>query len=274
MSTQDQELIPKSVLLRLLKDPFERLTDLQFWNGQLPPDFLMELPLPVDAKIIGTIVRYQGRSSEVILDAPQSQRQIHEFYANVLPASGWTLSEQEPPSPGFQTTTPGGFEYPTIYCHSEQQRSLTLEADQNGDDPTDIRLRLDLDFSACATRAEIAQSRTWNQEFYFPMPSLTLPENVQISQSRLERGGDKNNITLLSSAQINTTKSQEPLFCDYAEQLVNAGWSHQHKVTIEQSISSFWLIKDVQGNAWQGMFKLTQIEGQPNEYAASLLIWQ
>lgn len=262
----DQEMIPKATVLRLLKCPGDCVKNMQLLVGRLPDNFLVKLPLPTDAKIVATIIRDQDRS-EVVLDSPQSPQQIKAFYTKSFIASGWKTEPSLPEAPGFLPSLPD-FPY-TRFCQSEQGPEMTLSANKDGNEPTDVRLYFNLKSENCAESDETAEA-TPDWQDWFPIPSLTPPEDSEVSQTDLSPQSDM----LIASAQVTTKKSQEALLSDYSSQLVKAGWRQQNQTKTEQSTSSFLIFKDKKGTTWQGMLKLSPIEDQPNDYAATLLVWR
>lgn len=66
----------------------------QVLPGQLPKPLPIDLPLPQQAQVIGSIVRARDqRSYQIYLDVPDSPEQVQSFYQTRLQAIGWRKQE-------------------------------------------------------------------------------------------------------------------------------------------------------------------------------------
>ena len=99
MSEQNQgEATLRELATRLLSPrypgaEFMQVTDLL--PGQLPLNTPIELPLPADARLIGSVVR--GQDSTTLFDTDLTSEELLAFYRGRLTAIGWTEQEQFPP---------------------------------------------------------------------------------------------------------------------------------------------------------------------------------
>jgi len=86
--------------------PFQRA---ELYPGSLPPGIGFEVPLPPDARLIGSVVHERfGRQIyfQVVLDVPATAGGVVSFYERELLARGWTrasslLLQARPPTRGF-----------------------------------------------------------------------------------------------------------------------------------------------------------------------------
>jgi hypothetical protein len=105
MSEQNRgEVTLRELAIRLLSPRYPGAESMQVTDllpGQLPPSLPIELPLPADVRLIGSVLR--GRDSTTLFDTQQTPEQLLAFYHERMSALGWTEQEQ------FLPTYGGGF---------------------------------------------------------------------------------------------------------------------------------------------------------------------
>jgi hypothetical protein len=239
----------------------------QLFPGQLPKALPVDLPLPPQTQIIGSIVRTKGTgiyqiapgSSEVYLDVSDTAEHIQAFYQQRLPALGWTKSESlSSLNKGF---IPSTFSYPAVFCKSPAGPSIQLIVSPVLDAPTDVRLT----FSNSDTLCKSANSRLFANES--PLPTLSSAPQTEVLP--LSRGGG--NMVYESSAHLNTKLSSQALVQHYELQMERAGWTQQNRQHSGDNFWSSWKWKDSKGKFWQAYLALIKTESKSNQYFASIV---
>lgn len=263
------EMVPRQLVLRLLKCPSDCLQEMDLLIGRLPANLPVELPIPNNAKVLATLIR-RATYSEIVLDVPQSAAQIRAFYRDRLKTAGWKpVGITNFSQPGFLTSDQesGILASNLSFCKGSAgpQISVAIDAEENA--PTDVRLYLDTSAEACVSEAAEADTLTQLRQSY-PIPSLEAPPNVKVTSANLGDSGQN----VISTAQIETKLGSAPLHDAYAQQLTQAGWT---KTTVEQGRVggwSWWSLKNAEGQTWKGLLTFTPIEGAQNQYAGVFLL--
>ena len=98
MSEQNQgEATLRELAIRLLSPRYPGAESMQVTDllpGQLPPNPPIELAIPPDARLIGSIIR--GQDSTTIFDTDLTAEELLAFYRERMAAIGWTEQEQFP----------------------------------------------------------------------------------------------------------------------------------------------------------------------------------
>ncbi|NEQ22770.1 MAG: hypothetical protein F6K28_27040 [Microcoleus sp. SIO2G3] len=234
--------------------------------GQLPPQ-LPELPLPEQARIIGSVTspNDQAGSYRIFLDVPRSPQQVRAFYREQLHNAGWT-ENTDFFSGGFVATETPGLPYglPSIFCKDAQYVFLSVVALPNAE-ATAVSVQLQSSEnpreSPCNRREELISRRE-----SIPLPELIAPPNTQVATTG---GGSSNNRS--STARIESSLTNQALIAHYVSQLQQAGWRQQTIDTTDSIAWSFLTRQDDQGRTWQGFLSIAPA-GALNTYAASIVV--
>ncbi|NJL21026.1 MAG: hypothetical protein HC895_09735 [Leptolyngbyaceae cyanobacterium SM1_3_5] len=100
-------------------------TNSEAFLGQLPPDLPIDLPLPDQARIIGSIVAAEDQKNpsfdyEIYLTVPRSPQQVMAFYQEQFGLAGWRAENL--PSPGFVRPETDDFPLASNFCKDTQKR--------------------------------------------------------------------------------------------------------------------------------------------------------
>lgn len=224
--------------------------------GELPSNLSVEVPIPNDTEVIGSLVRSDDtyKQVEIILDVPMEPNEVIEFYRNRLEEAGWNETE------GFSFSEGGGFvstmPESAIFCRYEREgpslmiTAYTLATKEGN--VSDTRLHLDTD-----PRTSVCRER-----FFGPpcddraevIPLLKPPEGA-ILRCVSSGGGE---YRWNSEATIKTELNVSELENHYRKQLLEAGWELKEEGNTSSFVWSTWSSTDEFGDHWSGILLVSE----------------
>lgn len=240
-STGDENLV--RLLLRFLHPPGRR-RELSFYPGKLPDGLPVEVPIPDDAELIGSMVRGENEGFQVILDVPGKPENIVEFYREQLTEAGWVeKTEERRPGRGggFTSTAFGPNAFFSRYENKGPALSINIHAPEENA-PLGVRLGLEQEYRPRPLHRgpEV-------------LPVLEPPEGVRQRRS----GGGSHHGDEYSSedseAILETGLDLGDLEAHYRDQLREAGWELQGKDVGKAYAVSSYTFTDEGGNPWKGL---------------------
>jgi hypothetical protein len=102
-----------------------------FLTGSLPSDLPLALPLPDNARVIGTLVQNRGNGvmvNTVVVDAPYGPSDVGTYYEQRLPSMGWNAP------PPAQDLAPG------FFCQAAEGPFIKVSAYPLGESASDVRV--------------------------------------------------------------------------------------------------------------------------------------
>jgi hypothetical protein len=267
----ENETLPRNLVLRLLDySPFSEESSTQLLVGQLPKQLPVELPLPDGAKVVASIMR-QTDNFQIILDTPQSSEQVQAFYQQRLAAAGWqNINEPLFTQRGFSSSQ-ANLSTPIAFCTDRAGgASLLIVTKTQQQLPTDVRINLNTNQrnSGCEANQRVALLQERLDKV--PFPNLPAPPKTQV-QPKGSGGSGREHwysiATLVSQSDI------QALITHYENQFKQAGWTKLDAKQSEAIAWSSWTIKDKEGKFWQGVLNLRKVEGKPNNYSASAIVF-
>lgn len=225
--------------------------------GNLPQDIPLEIPLPNDASIIGSVTGYPIEYS-IILSTSQSPETIQEFYEDSLIEKGW-----------HDAPIQGGFGYEknlfSGYCYKENSAFLQVETAMISDTKTAIRLGLDME-----PEAYRCDSGTYIGPTYMNLiPILHAPNGVMVTGNGSGGGSDTDgSITMTLQGDISETLVME----NYAHQLTTAGWKMKTTASSDGVAWSNWAFSDENGGGWTGTLIVNKSSPDSNTLFALLRV--
>lgn len=238
--------------------------------GELPGDLPIIIPIPEDATIIGSTVRFEDNYQQVqiFLDVPRETNKILEFYRNNLNKTGWNELESSYPGEGGFVHFPSMSES-TTFCQNESAGpSLTIiPFTSNEEKPTDVRLNLDTNPRNLICRMRNIESHGTSGAAEI-MPILKPPKGAMQKGG----GGGGSDDQWDSEATLETELSIRDLESHYQNQLLEAHWELKEK-SIQGSVGlSTWSYTDEFGDQWSGILLINNL-GQENLYFAYFSIF-
>ena len=253
--TQPEVAGSESELIRLVRRMFTfrypgapEPGDVQILAGQLPEDLPVELPMPNDAEVVGSVAR-GDQNVDIVLDVPGEPESVLDAYEELLEAAGWSEPEfGGPPGGGF---VPGDGAFGNAFCREGEEPYLTVTAFTLDDsDLSDVRLSLNSS-SEGFTPCEEQMVPPGPPGVQGLIPRLEAPRDSTMTEGG-EGGGGGN--SWYSSSTLKTEMSAADLEEHYRAQLEDAGWNREDSGAGGPAAWSTWTFTDDDGDAWSGVF--------------------
>lgn len=229
--------------------------------GAVPGDMPVTLPMPPDARVIGTAIRRgptRDLGWDIFLDTAGSPDDATAFYQGALQSDGW--APPPPPAPpvasGFQNQRPANAATPTpsptavpnptrnvSLCQAGGAVYLTVAAS-----PLHTATGVSIHVDPSGGRCTIIRRTTSGPR----LPILSAPPDMGILLN--------NEYTTTSDAVAQTGMSAADLEAFYARQLATAGWTHVTGDATGPLAWSLWDVPDAGGQ--QGYLSVLEIEGK------------
>lgn len=216
--------------------------------GEVPDS--LDLPLPPDAVIIGSVTSPDRDHGMVILDVPGSPQEAVSSITSELETAGWQ-QDRGPRSRGFQPSEP----LLVTFCKGDEQGISVSVKERGPQEPADVRLTLGSGAS-CGFHGprESSQSSL--------LPQLRPPDGasqIPVTQG----GGGGTGLATLGHAQmaslVGTTMAATSLEEYYRAQLLEQDWELLTTNTDEGAAWSFWHLTDEEGQDWAATLVVTNI---------------
>ena len=242
-----------------LPGPDGEITRTTLAVGALPA-LPIELPLPAESTIIGSIGSTGWNGNRVRLQSVQLPAVIVEFYDEALLAQGFI--EIDAPRPALETPDTDW----RAYCHEVDQQRVDVSAwreeapnlpASTGDTAVQLHVAADARYVECSAEPPVQMAS------YAPsqIPTLTHPAEVSKRGSGGSyRGEGHVDIEIISSQSANE------LAVSYSKQLVDAGWTRLDATTSDYAATSAWRFRDEAGLPWTGVLTVTAQPESPRRY--------
>lgn len=212
--------------------------------GTLPDTLLMDIPIPDDWRVLGSVVRSGGRVEgiELFLEAKSPPDEVLAFHRERLPDTGWSEPEEPGPSSGFLSEI---FHHAS-FCHEREDASLWVSAQQSVVGTTDVTISIqpNTDFSVCSQ----AYGPGSEDRIEKLLPALTSPPGAQVDSGSMSSGFNEGDM----SAVMRSDHSAAELADHYRIQLEDMGWEMAESGSAEGSAWSFWQIESEDDERWVG----------------------
>jgi hypothetical protein len=129
MNTNNRESLLFALAKRLLSG--SEPNDVQLLVGELPENLPVELPLPQNHQLLGSLILPQRRI-KVVFDTEDNPEQVLRFYRSTLLPQGWQELESLSNAGGFQQTMTNE----RLFCRGEQEPALIIYAYDLLEQPT------------------------------------------------------------------------------------------------------------------------------------------
>ena len=242
-------LTKRLLLSRVSNDPSS--DDLQLLVGQLPRDLPIELPLPQNCQLLGSLV--VRRRITVVFDTEDASEQIFRFYRKKLSEQGWQEFEYLSKAGGFQEVTTNR----RLFCRGEREPALIIYAFDLSERPTQVRLVLELDtqHSPCAVMLKPSN-----------LPKL-LPDLISPPQATYRVGSTRQGKTDADSQatlELETNLTLLDVSAHYEAQLSEVWMLNQsgHDGPLAWSLWSF----NQSGQESRGVFVVLRTQENPQQY--------
>jgi hypothetical protein len=257
----------RELVMRLLAPPSPGASagQVQIFPGALPPGLPLDLPLPPNSRLVGSVVRPSfppgpppiapsGESFDIVLDVPGDPVDVVTFYREAFSGLGWTQPGLFAPFsggflPSFGPTSSAGF------CQSAQGPWLNVTVYPREDAPNDTRIHVDTGNPGPCAGPPVPPP-PGPPPGAAVMPPLAPPPGVQV----LPRGSGGEDGSWESRAIAVTDMSVADLEAFYAAELEQAGWTRTDGDAKGPLAWSTW---DVPGEGqWQGFLYMLAGPGE------------
>lgn len=278
------KLISRNLAQHILKNVFKNdKQEGQLLVGRLPSLFPLELPLPDNAEIIGSL--NAENSLIILLEVPQSPARIEIFYRQQLTAAYWKKYDYYEvfKKHGFISSGCKPVEM-NIFCNKKQGWEIHFNTYPSQANYTDLRLQIKKISSNSFCSVPLNQNRD-NTEVLLKKisaPSLTAPEKAEVLflnpfggsgiHSSGNRDGDLSLIKYNSGAIVKTKLSIEELTSHYFAQMSEYSWTKVSEIKRSAIATGLWMLQNEQGKSFQATMNMVKNPVFPQQYAASLSI--
>ncbi len=246
-------------LHRLVSDVFSIPANTQLLAGRLPDQLPVELPIPEEAQLLGSLVAEPDRF-EIFFDVALSLEQVRTFYRQQLLNTGWEEQELTPPhKKGFMVelrSLRNIINRTLKFRHESQKFDLGVQVNSHRRNiPGIAKLHL--------TLVKSPASELFGGLDLPPFPLLEDP----LSVTRLNTSGG-NEMGYASNVHLETELELQALISHYEEQFEAVGWT---KSDSGQNGALMWIrfsIMDHKSQPWLGWLNITKLGGVPNQYLA------
>lgn len=223
--------------------------------AEAPAGLLEHVPVPDWARYYGAMVGEQESTVVLSLEDERSPAAFMDLipdYEALLEAGGWrgVLIARHEPVFVQPDTLYDSRARPDLYCHDESGRTLQLSPVFAQERLTGLRLHLD---------ARFAQQLCSGEEAPFsvrPLPTLVLPEGVNLQGSSSGAGGGYAEASVTFATELSRERMLEHL----AAQLVEAGWERQDEASLDSHLLLAFSFEEG-GESWQGLLTVMGDEG-------------
>lgn len=256
----DIEQLEKLALALLVSSYKLQAPSPRLFPGKIPENFPIEIPLPEQSHVLGTLVRSETQV-EIVLESDLPPQEILKFYRTHLVALGW----QEPEE--IRSRPEGGFLHSdldpdtnSIFCQQSSGAGLTLQTLPLESATTTVRLNISLDRkrNPCAS----LKMRRLHHRLYEMIPSLTPPAGAQQQGGG---GGSSGSNEAYTTATLKTALALDVLAQHYADQLSQAGWTQTGAGINGPAAWHTWHFTEGQ-EPWSGMFFILKTPEKSDEY--------
>jgi hypothetical protein len=242
----------------------ESARDPRLLVGAIPSPLPAEVPLPDDARVLGSLAA--DSSTSIILDTDWPITRVLDFYRERLLAAGWTVSEHMRPQGGFAHSSGSNLTH-IQFCLGDPGPGLTVTAVESEGQPTQVEVGIATyedhpDRSPCAQRwRHRPRELIWEV-----LPALVPPAGA----AQQARGGGSSDNEVRSFARLDTTLDTAAVATHYTAQLEHANWTRTGEGATGPVAWSTWSLADGEGNPWRGLFVAIRRDDTPGRYALVL----
>ena len=245
----DDESAIQELAIRLLAPSYPGAPDVEntkIFVGTLPDEMPVSLPMPEDARILGSVVKGE-QGVDVVLDVNQTPEQVLDFYRENMADDNWSEIGGFEPAGGFAPDVDR-----ITLCRGAWNPSVTISAYEVEDGLTDVRLNVDTNpnWSPCR-QSKILEN--WMK----PLPKLETTPDAEHLRDCFSGSGS----TVTSTATLETDMNSTALEEYYADQLKEANWTYIESGQCGPAAWSTWKVMDEDGLKWNGQFIALEVPG-------------
>jgi len=239
--------IPLSLAIRLLTpiSDVPNVENTQVFVGELPDKMPVELPIPKNAKILGSMVTEEA-CIDILFDVNQTSEQVFDFYRESLANNNWSEVGQ---SRGIVWGSDR-----ITFCRGLLSPSLTVSAYTVREGPTEVRLNVNTDQEKSLCIRD-------DDDYRKPLPKLVAPFGVR----QYGTSGNYMGTSTIESTTLNTDMNSSALEIYFSDQLKEANWTRLSGGQNGPLAWSTWIFMDEDGLDWSGQLFALEIPKLENQ---------
>lgn len=252
-----QELLAKFAL-RLTGDTSGRSAEgyPRLCVGGLSDEFPMELSLPPNTQIIGTIIRSPG-TAQVYAETPEVPERVLQFLDEILLAEGWKQTTEILGPRGFQPGPSEEFES-AHYCMTESGPALHITVRASSEAVSEIMVSFQAEArGSCNPKAQ--KRRMGAMHGLSLVPRLLAPAGTWKSGG----GGGGGSDHWHTSAILETEMTLDDVMEHYAEQLDASNWTRLGTIERGETLVTYWELVDSKERPYIGLMDVKRLETRP-----------
>ncbi len=240
--------------------------------GEIPETLPLALPIPEDARIIGSIMREEGIiGSEIMLQSSEPFGEVLAWFTEAMAAENWNRVEVPMyPNNGFTNNDVQGVQF----CNSRQDAMILLEARAAGTG-SDLHMYV-YNYADASMCDPVGEAAFMMSDPYLLLPQLLTPDGVKLIPSHGGGSGGGGSVPGYRSASNTVFLESELPLADitsaYQEQLNALGWQASGAETGEKSAWSGWTFNDEDGKVWGGTLTMVASQTGAGEYLATIMV--
>lgn len=266
----------------------------QFLVKKLPSDLPLDIPLPDNTEIIGSINGENYKT--ILLTIPQSPEEVSKFYLDELSAISWEENDgmfDHYDRVGFIASGYKPIET-TIFCNKDLGWELYYNTRPSvRSNYTDMQLRIYKSYpaSVCNSSGDfkkrIEDNKNKDRTLFkqISVPILNPPEQTQVlflnpsgatpslTYSSHEGDDDLLSLRYSSNAAIQTQLSLEEIANYYFSQMPKYGWTKVSEVKQDSIAVSVWTFQNDRGQNFQATLDIVRDRNIGDSYSANLRIF-
>lgn len=244
--------------------------------GRIPPDFPIELPMPVDARIVGSVIG--ERRTDIFFDTKMPAPELDKLYSDWMAELGWMNLHNRDQTGALQAS--GFVSFPRTrnaslrplrgpndsfretYYKDEAGPTLTIYANSPRDEVVAVQVTYQ-------TYEHPERSPVWHRAHasFAALPSLYPPEGAtqKMGGGGGGNGGAWRQMILTADRDIASVAEH------YNNQLAEAGWERvdsgvRSGVDDSRTAASYWRFIDDSGRRWRGVLAALCHPDSPHDY--------
>jgi hypothetical protein len=219
--------------------------------GELPEDAMVDVPLPEEFALVGSLVRYERDAMvalQVVLDGPAATAEAFTALRAAFASGGWTVfSDEDTHGGGFVPTMP------TLFgraCAPPTESGVRAVAFVNVSPLEGAASDVRIDVTPEAWEGACAPAHAPDVDRFAPLPSLAAPAGGRITAPIVSH--DLADATAL--AVLRGGGELQEIVEHYEAELETAGWSALPGAAVSEfGTRSPWSLVDRTGRPWIGV---------------------
>lgn len=263
-NSEDFDVLEKLALALLIHPGDPRVSNPHLFLGKIPEKFPVEIPIPDQSRVLGTLARSETQV-EIVLESELTSEEVFSFYRAHFTARSWRELEdlmQSRHGSGFLHTAFGPH-MALLFFQESDAVNMMLNISSTENATTTVRLNLSLDQAMNATAQQsLMQHQAAHRSMRANIPPLASPQDAQ---QRSGNGGTGFG-EVYTTGTLTTDLALDVLAAHYADQLIKAGWTQADAGTSGFLAWHSWHFTDENQEPWNGLFFIFKTPDRSDDY--------